>query len=161
MSQTTHRPARRSQSPRRQQPGLAGRPGPDAGPRPAGKQPHYSNAEVRLLFDGVAARIATIGSFIACWPACRSEGAIALGRHLREVCGTLVTAFSSAQQPVMIEHRGPDCLVLIRHVQPITLMVCEMLTNAMKYAHPAGVPLRLRVRCHTRTNGALAMIGRR
>ena len=32
-------------------------------------------------------------------------------------------------------------MVLTRHVQPITLMLCEILTNAMKYAHPTGVPV--------------------
>jgi two-component sensor histidine kinase len=117
-------------------------------------QPH-SNAEIRLLFDGIAARIATIGQLhrlLACTPA---EGTFVLDAHLRDVCANLVTAFSSEQQPVRIEHHGTDCLVLTRHVQPITLIVCEILTNAMKYAHPSGLPVQLTVRCESRGDGAL------
>ena len=38
-------------------------------------------------------------------------------------------------------HTGGDCMVQMRQVQPIVLMLCEIFINAMKYAHPTGVPL--------------------
>ena len=63
--------------------------------------------------------------------------------HLREIASTLITAFSSDHQPVHIEHRGVDCLVLTKHVQPLTLIMSEILINSIKYAHPAGVPVRI------------------
>jgi two-component sensor histidine kinase len=118
----------------------------------------YSNAEIRLLFDSIAARIATIGQLHRMLATMPVEGSIALGPHLREVCGNLVTAFSSAQQPITIDHHTADCLVLTRHVQPITLIVCEILTNAMKYAHPAGAPSRLTLACESKTDGTLTML---
>jgi two-component sensor histidine kinase len=34
-------------------------------------------------------------------------------------------------------------------------MLCEILTNAMKYAHPAGVPLRMTLLCETIADGTL------
>lgn len=114
-----------------------------------------SNAEIRLLLDGVAARIATIGQLhrmLACVP---PDGTFPLNAHLREVCASLVMAFSSEQQPVRITHHGGDCLVLTKYVQPITLIVCEILTNALKYAHPAGAPVRLSVSCESHGDGTL------
>jgi two-component sensor histidine kinase len=117
----------------------------------------YSNAEIRLLFDGIAARIATIGQLHRMLAAVPADGAIVLNTYLRDVCISLVTAFSSEQQPIRIEHQGTDCLVLTRHVQPITLIVCEILTNAVKYAHPTNVVVNLTVRCESRTDGTLML----
>ncbi len=78
-----------------------------------------------------------------------------ISSHLRDVCNALVMAFSSDQQRVQIEHHGADCLILTKYVQPLTLIVCEILTNAMKYAHPAGVPVRMVVSCNYMSDGAL------
>ena len=117
----------------------------------------YSNAEIRLLFDGIAARIATIGQLHRMLATIPAEGTIALNDHLRDVCASLITAFSSEQQPIRIEYSGADCLVLTRHVQPLTLIICEILTNAMKYAHPAGVPVKMTVGCESRSDGTLVV----
>jgi two-component sensor histidine kinase len=115
----------------------------------------HSNGEIRMLFDGVAARIATIGQLHRMLASMPSEGSIPLNAHLNDVCASLITAFSSEQQPVAIEHRGSDCQVLAKHVQPITLIVCEVLTNALKYSHPAGAPVRLEVSCENGPDGTL------
>src|ERR1700761_4690061 len=88
----------------------------------------HSNAEIRLMFDGIAARIATVGQLHRMLAHMPTEGAIPLGAHLRDVSTSMVAAFSSEQQPVHIEHGGTECLVLTRHVQPITLILCEILT---------------------------------
>jgi two-component sensor histidine kinase len=117
----------------------------------------YTNAEIRLLFDGIAARIATIGELHRLLATIPAEGTVSLNAHLRAVCGHLITAFSSERQKVRIEYRGSDCLVLIRHVQPLKLIICEILTNAMKYAHPAGVAVHMTVTCESRIDGALLM----
>jgi two-component sensor histidine kinase len=114
-----------------------------------------TNAELRMMFDGIAARIATIGQLHRMLAMMPTEGAIPLGRHIRDVCDALVTAFSSEEQPVHIDHGGAECLVLTRHVQPLTLIICEILTNAMKYAHPAGVPVRMAVNCASKPDGTL------
>jgi two-component sensor histidine kinase len=119
-------------------------------------RPH-SNAEIRLLFDGVAARLATIGQLHRLLSAMPAEGAIVLNAHLREVCANLATAFSCEFRPIRIEHQGRDCLVLTQYVQPITLIVCEILTNAMKYAHPSNVSVRLTLRCESRAEDTLAL----
>lgn len=124
--------------------------------RAIGKSPRtYSNAEIRMLFDGIAARISTIGQLHRMLATLPSHGALLLNAHLTDVCANLITAFSSEQQPVSIEHNGASCHVITRHVQPITLIVCEILINSLKYAHPAGAPLHMTVSCETHSDDTL------
>jgi two-component sensor histidine kinase len=47
--------------------------------------------------------------------------------------------------------------VLTRQVQPIILIVCEVFINAMKYAHPTGVPLAMRIDCAPSADGRLIL----
>ncbi len=124
--------------------------------RAAGKatQP-FTNAEIRLMLDGIAARVATVGQLHRMLARMPGDGTVVLNAHLRDIATTLIAAFSSEQQPVHIEHSGSDCVVLTKHVQPLTLILCEILTNAMKYAHPAGVPVRIAVQCENLPDGML------
>jgi two-component sensor histidine kinase len=48
-------------------------------------------------------------------------------------------------------------MVLMRQVQPIVLILCEIFINAMKYAHPAGVPLVITVDCNVSGDGRLVL----
>jgi two-component sensor histidine kinase len=119
------------------------------GPMPA--------AEVRLLLEGVAARINTIGQLHRLLSHVASDGATNLKPHLHDVTGALVAALSSDDQAVRVEHSGNDCIVLMRQVQPIILILCEVFINAMKYAHPAGVPLVMTVDCRAAFDGRLVL----
>jgi len=56
-----------------------------------------------------------------------------------------------------VVHTGCDCLVLMQHVQPMVLILSEIFINAVKYAHPSGVPLILVVDCDTTPGGELLL----
>ena len=56
-----------------------------------------------------------------------------------------------------VVHCGADCLVLMRHVQPIVLIISEIFINALKYAHPSGVPLIMVVDCEPTPDGWLLL----
>ena len=118
---------------------------------------HYSNAEVRHLLDGVAARINTISQLHRILSHAGADGVIGLRPHLHDVTDALVAALSSPEQLVKVMHTGGDCMVLMRHVQPIVLMLCEIFINAMKYAHPTGVPLIMLVDCEVTGDGRLIL----
>ena len=114
-------------------------------------------AEVRLLLEGVAARINTISQLHRLLSHVPSDGATNLKPHLHDVTAALVAALSSEDQMVRVEHSGNDCIVLMRQVQPIILILCEVFINAMKYAHPAGVPLLMSVDCRSSNDGRLVL----
>ena len=116
-----------------------------------------SSVEVRQLLDGVAARINTISQLHRILSRSGSEGAVSLRPHLSEVTDALVAALSSPEQLVRVAHTGGDCLVLMRQVQPIILILCEAFINAMKHAHPAGVPLVMTVDCTPSQDGRLVL----
>lgn len=114
-------------------------------------------AEVRWLLDGIAARIGTVSHLHHLLSHAPAGGATNLAPHLRAVTEALVTALSLPEQPVRVEHRGGDCMVLMRQVQPIVLILCEVFINAMKYAHPTGVPLVMTVECRAAADGRLVL----
>lgn len=116
-----------------------------------------SSAQVRQLLDGVAARINTISQLHRILSYSASEGAVSLKPHLEEVTHALVAALSSPEQSVRVVHTGGDCIVLMRQIQPIILILCEAFINAMKHAHPAGVPLVMWVDCSPAADGRLVL----
>ncbi len=117
----------------------------------------FSATEMRLALEAVAARIGTIGQLHRMLSRVPLDGATSLQPHLREASAALVAALASPEQRVRVEHHGNDCLVLTRQVQPLVLILCEIFINAMKYAHPTGVPLVLRVDCTSAPDGRLVV----
>jgi two-component sensor histidine kinase len=117
----------------------------------------YSSADVCLLLAGVAARISTISQVHRILSHGRADAVVNMQPHLREITDALVTALSSSEQQVRVVHSGADCLVLMRHVQPIMLILCEIFINAMKYAHPSSVPLIMLVDCEPAADGRLVL----
>jgi two-component sensor histidine kinase len=117
----------------------------------------YGNAEVRHLLDGIAARINTISQLHRILSHVGNAGVISLKPHLREVTDALVAALSSPEQAVKVAHTGGDCMVEMHQVQPIVLILCEIFINAMKYAHPSGVPLIMLVDCSVGSDGRLVL----
>jgi two-component sensor histidine kinase len=115
----------------------------------------FSHAEVQLILDGMGARISTLGQLHRLLAHMPAEGVVVLNHHLRDIGNNLVSAFSSEQRPVTVEHSGGDCLVPTKYVQPVTLILCEILTNALKYSHPSGVAVKISLLCEASVDGAL------
>lgn len=114
-----------------------------------------SPADIRLALEAVAARIGTIGQLHRMLSLLPQDGTASLRPHLCEVTDTLVQALSSPEQTVRVEHTGDNCMVQMKYMQPLILIICEAFINAMKYAHPAGVPLVLTVGCRSSSDGHL------
>jgi two-component sensor histidine kinase len=121
------------------------------------REESLTNAEVRHLLDGIAARISTISRLHLVLSRASSEAAVSLKPHLHDITDSLVAALSSPDQWVKVVHTGNDCIVLMREVQPISLVLCEIFINAMKYAHPSGVPLIMLVDCSVLADGKLVL----
>jgi len=117
----------------------------------------YSGAEVCHLLDGVAARISTISQLHRILSRRAPDGVVDMQPHLKEITNALTAALSSGDQQVRVVHTGRDCLVLMRHVQPIVLILSEIFINAVKYAHPTGVPLIILVDCEPSPDGKLLL----
>src|SRR5579862_3913283 len=62
----------------------------------------FSNAEVRLLLDGIAARISTVSQLHRIISHVGTDGVIGLKPHLHDVTNALVGALSSSEQAVKV-----------------------------------------------------------
>lgn len=103
--------------------------------------------DVATLLDEVCARISTIGNlhrFLSIRP---GAGRIDLNKHLHELCKTLVAALSEAGETELIETSAGECVVWTKDVLPLCLIVTEVVTNSLKYAHPSGVAGKLMIGC--------------
>lgn len=116
-----------------------------------------TNAEGRLLLDGVAARINTVAQLHRILSHAADDGVVSLRPRLQEITDALVGGLSSPEQMARVVHTGCDAMVRMRQVQPIALILCEIFINAMKYAHPAGVPLVMTVDCSVTGDGLLLL----
>jgi two-component sensor histidine kinase len=105
----------------------------------------------------VAARISTISQLHRILSRAHPDGVVSLQPHLKEVTDALVGSLSSSERQVREIHTGCDCLVLMRHVQPMVLILCEIFINSVKYAHPTGVPLIMVVDCEPAPDGLLLL----
>ena len=117
----------------------------------------FSTSDVRLMLEGIAARINTLSQLHRLLSHADAEGTTNLKPHLKDVTDALVAALSSSEQHVTVRHSGTDCMVMMRHVQPVILILCEIFINAMKYAHPTGVPLLVSVDCRASADGRLVL----
>jgi two-component sensor histidine kinase len=112
---------------------------------------------VRHLLDGIAARINTISQLHRIISHAGADGVISLKPHLHDVTDALVAALSCSEQAVEVMHTGGGCMVQMRQVQPIVLMLCEIFINAMKYAHPTGLPPIMLVDTSISVDGRLVL----
>lgn len=117
----------------------------------------FNTAEVRQLLDGIAARIGTMSQLHRILSRTNCDGVVSLGPQLKEVTDALVATLACPEQQVRVVYCSGDCLVEMRQVQPMVLILCEVFINAMKYAHPAGVPLIMTVECASGADGRLVL----
>jgi two-component sensor histidine kinase len=123
---------------------------------------HFSRAEgaiaaheVAAILYEVSARIATVGQLHRLLARRPESHSLDLKETLRELCETLVSALSSRERMELIWAASGECSVRSDHVLPICLIVTEVVTNSLKYAHPTGVDGKLMVGCHKDADGSL------
>lgn len=83
--------------------------------------------------------------------------AINITAYLGDV-GRLVIASLAAENRMALDLSSPaECLISARHAALLGQIAVDMVSNAVLYAHPAGVPGRIRIGCEREPDGALVM----
>ena len=116
--------------------------------RIAGRASGNSPDEVNLLLTGMAYRIDAVGEVHKVLEIAPQRGVVDLGKHLKKMCSAMRPLVAVIGPVELCCDPGPDCLVPANDIALIALIVSEMITNSVKYAHPAGVAGRIDVGCH-------------
>lgn len=119
-----------------------------------------SAREACIALEEVAARIETVGELhrlLSDMPR-GAEAGVDLGRYLSKLCESLKTTLSFAGDTTIVYDDAGDCRVRPDQATPVALIVSELVTNALKYAHPAGVAGRILVSCRTTPEGLVVEV---
>lgn len=120
----------------------------------SGQDEVLTRRDVRSLLDEIGSRIETVGRLHRLLSNPSAEGAIDLTVHLEETCQALIATIPHSQIGLSFRSSGP-CMVTPDGAGPIGLIVSELVTNAVKHAHPAGAPGKILVRCGPGLGGGL------
>jgi two-component sensor histidine kinase len=118
-----------------------------------------SAREACIVLEEVATRIETVGELHRLLSdAPRGEGGsgVDLGRFLAKLCASLMETVSFAGDTIITHRDAGGCMVRPDQATPVALIVSELVTNALKYAHPTGVAGRILVSCRS-TGGGLVV----
>ena len=119
------------------------------------RRPHnLSGDEVSLILGEVSAKISTVAwlhRLLSDYPAVES---VDINDQLYRLCETLLSALSDPTRMRLIRTGSGRCVVATNAIVPLCLIVTEVVTNSLKYAHPTKVPGKIAVGCRE-ADGAL------
>jgi two-component sensor histidine kinase len=104
-----------------------------------------SLASVKLAFDGIRSQIDAISRLHRALVSPQRGVGVNLGEYLHSACAPFMSGLSG--NITLSEDLHPDCIVKSDHVLPITQIVSEVVTNAVKYSHATDETGNIHVRC--------------
>lgn len=94
-----------------------------------------SRASTQILLAGIGAQIASVSRLHRALSSDNGWGSADLGEHLHQVCAGFVTSFAGAE---ITEDILPGCTVRLDQVLPLSQIVSEVITMALRRAQGSG-----------------------
>ena len=120
----------------------------------------FTKEDAEWLLDDCARRIETVGRvhrLLAAHPS--PQAAIDIGNYLRSLAEGIVASTSERGKYSLEADCARECCVRANDVAPIGLIVGELITNAVKYAHPTGIDGKIELHCAVAAgNGAVVTV---
>ena len=122
------------------------------------KEPRVMSAqEVRLILEEVGSRLEAVARLHRLLAGGRQEESVKVADYLREIADGVVSSLSSAGSIELQFASDPGCLVPAARALPLGLIAAEMVTNAVKFAHPAGVAGHIKLSCRRSPGGSITI----
>jgi two-component sensor histidine kinase len=107
-------------------------------------------SEVRLMLETFGARIGIVAGLhrrLAENSDPLNRSRIDLAKFLEDIAAAVVDSLSPPGQTKLHLDLAPNCFVESQRALSLGLVVGELVTNALKFAHPAGVPGLISIAC--------------
>ena len=114
---------------------------------------HVSDPQTFLL--EIADRIETVGKLHR-FLGKSTTGSVQLRAYVEEICHRLTGALAPAATSFSIDC-PVDCALPAKTALPLALITAELVSNSLKYAHPAGLPTKIALSCRPDEKGRLTI----
>ena len=115
----------------------------------------FTTKQVCMLLDDIGARIEVTAKLHKSWR-WRARQWRKPWRFPAGNCRDDRNAGPQGKMDLTIDHSCDGCIDP-RHALHAALIAAELLTNANKYAHPTGLPVKVHVRCETNGDGSFVV----
>jgi two-component sensor histidine kinase len=112
--------------------------------------------QVCMLLDDISARIEVMAKLHKSLALSANRNGVNLGDFLREIAELIGTLGPDGSMDLTFDH-ACDGHIDPRHALHAGLVAAELLTNAGKYAHPTGLPVKVHIRCETKDDGSFVV----
>jgi len=107
----------------------------------------FTREEVHVMLREVAGKVIGVGQLHRRLSDRPQEAVIDLGDYLIESSQTLVKSLALEGRVGIVHRLDAKCPATAEQVQPVALIVGEVIMNALKHAHPTGLPVEISIRC--------------
>ena len=116
----------------------------------------FTSDQVCVLLDDISARLEVTAKLHKSLALSVNGNGVNLGDFLREISEMIGTLAPQGKMDLTFDNSGAGNIDP-RHALHAALIAAELLTNAIKYAHPTGLPVKVQVHCETRDDGSFVV----
>jgi len=114
-----------------------------------------SAQDVCVLLEEVGGRIETVGRLHRLLAQVGHGDTLNLHQFVHDIAEASIGSMSMAGNMVLAPMTSAACTIPAQQALPIGFVVGELVTNAVKYAHPAAVKGRIELGCYRRPGGSI------